>query len=84
MKSSLLLALGLAATALLSSGCATEKTRYGSNTYFMGGLMTIKKGDYSPATPNGVQVDTTKWFGKGEPVGTSVNFFYDYVKYTQY
>jgi hypothetical protein len=84
MKTSLLLALGLTATALLSSGCATEKTRYGSNTYIMGGLMTIKTGDYSPAPPTGVQVDTTKWFGNGEPKGTSVNFFYDQVKYTHY
>jgi hypothetical protein len=84
MKPSLLLALGLCAASLLAGGCATENTRYGSNTYFMGGLMTIRKADYLPAPATGVQVDTTKWLGHGEPTGTSVSFFYDQVKYTEY
>ena len=46
--------------------------------------MTIRKGDYLPAPPTGVQVDTTKWHGHGEPTGTSTSFFYDQVKYTEY
>jgi hypothetical protein len=84
MKSTHLLALGLTVAALLSGGCATEKTRYGSNTYFMGGLIAVHKGDYSPTPATGVQVDTTKWFGNGIPNGNSVSFFYEQVKYTRY
>ncbi len=84
MKTSQLLVLGLTAAALLSGGCATQQTRYGSDTYFMGGLIAVHKGDYAPAPPTGAQVDTTKWFGSGLPTGNSVSFFYDQVKYTRY
>jgi hypothetical protein len=84
MKTTHFLALGLCVAALFAGGCATEQTRSGSNTYIMGGIVTLRKGDFIDAAPSGAQVDTTKWFGNGIPSGNSVSFFYDAVKYTNY
>jgi hypothetical protein len=84
MKNTRLLTLGLLAATLFLSGCATETTRYGKNTYIMGGLVTIRKADFIPVAANGAQVDTTKWFGKGNPSGNSVDFLYDAIKFTNY
>ncbi len=84
MKNLRFFSLSLCAAALLVGGCATETTRSGKNTYILGGLVTLRKGDFIAAAPSGDQVDTTKWFGNGNPSGSSVSFFYDAVKYTNY
>jgi hypothetical protein len=85
MKISHLLPLGLCtAAALLSTGCATQKTHSGTNTYILGGLVTVKTGDYQPAAPTSAQLNGLELIGKGNPSGTSVSFGYDAVKYTDY
>ena len=84
MKPSLLLALGLAAAALLASGCATAHTHTGKNTYILGGLVTVKTGDYQEPSAVSDRVDTTKWFGHGNPSGTSTSILWDAVKFTDY
>ena len=84
MKNTRLLTLGLLAATLFVSGCATETTRYGKNTYIMGGLVTIRKGDFHDAAPSAAQVDMTKWYGHGEPTGKSVSVLWDAIKNTEY
>ena len=84
MKNTHFLIVGLLAATLFASGCATETTRSGKNTYILGGLVTIRKGDFIAPKPSGTQVDTTKWFGSGNPSGSSVDVFYDAIKFTHY
>jgi hypothetical protein len=85
MKKTCLLALALCASAtLLTSGCATQPTKSGKNTYFLGGLVTLKTNDYQEPSPLTNHVDWTKFWGNGNPSGTSVSYFYEAVKFTNY
>jgi hypothetical protein len=49
MKKTILLPLALVSVAAILSGCATQKTRTGSTTNVLFGLVTVDKGGYQPA-----------------------------------
>ncbi len=82
MKTLLLPALGF--VALFASGCATEQTHTGKNTYILDGLVTVRTGYYLDPQPAANDVDTTKWFGHGSPSGTSVSILDDAFEFNNY
>ncbi len=49
MKKTTLLPLVLVSAAAILSGCATQKTRTGSTTNVLFGLVTVDKGGFQPA-----------------------------------
>ncbi len=83
MKSSLLLALALGVATLFTSGCATQPTHAGKDTYLLGGLIIKRTNDYQPDGPIPDVIDGTKIYG-GSPTGTSVSLLWDAIKYNNY
>ncbi len=76
MKKALLPLTVLVAVAVLS-GCAHQKTRSGSRTNVLGGLVEIERGAYQPAPIASVDVNTNEMVGNaGKPSGTQVKILW--------
>lgn len=76
MKKALLPLTVLVAVAVLS-GCAHQKTRSGSRTNVLGGLVEIERGAYQPAPVASVDVNTNELVGNsGKPSGTQVKILW--------
>jgi hypothetical protein len=73
MNKKALLPLTLIVAAAVLSGCAHQKTRTGSRTNVLGGLVKIDKGDYQPAAYTSFPLNTNESFGNsGKVSGTQV------------
>lgn len=73
MNKKALLPLALIAAAAVFTGCAHQKTRTGSHTNILGGLVEIDKGSYQPAPVTSVDLNTNEIVGNaGKPSGTQV------------
>ena len=76
MKKALLPLTVLVAVAVLS-GCAHQKTRSGSRTNVLGGLVEVERGAYQPAPIASVDVNTNELVGNaGKPSGTQVKLLW--------
>lgn len=76
MKKALLPLTVLVAVAVLS-GCAHQKTRAGSRTSVLGGLVEVERGAYQPAPIASVDVNTNDMVGNaGKPSGTQVKILW--------
>jgi hypothetical protein len=73
MNKKALLPLALIAAAAVLSGCAHQKTRSGSRTNILGGLVEIEKGAYQPAPATSINGNSNELYGdSGKPSGTQV------------
>lgn len=73
MNKKAFLPLALIAAAAILSGCAHQKTRTGSRTNVLGGLVEVEKGAYQPAPITSIDFNTNENFGNaGKPSGTQV------------
>jgi hypothetical protein len=86
MKTKLLLAAGLCATALLATGCATRVTASGGReTTLLGGAMTVATDSFQPATPAAaVDTDTSKLVSAGNPTGKKTTLFWGLITLHDY
>ena len=73
MNKKALLPLALVVVAATFTGCAHQKTRTGSHTNILGGLVEIEKGAYQPAAINTVDTNSNQIVGNsGKVSGTQV------------
>lgn len=73
MNKKALLPLALLASVAVLTGCAHQKTRNGSRTNILGGLVEIEKGEYHPAAYTSIAGDSNQIVGDaGNPSGTQV------------
>jgi hypothetical protein len=73
MNKKALLPLALLASAAILSGCAHQKTRTGSHTSVLGGLVDVEKGAYQPAPRTSIDINTNELVGNaGDVSGTQV------------
>ncbi len=73
MNKKALLPLALLASVAVFSGCAHQKTRTGSHTNILGGLVDIEKGAYQPAPRTSVDANVNELVGDaGNVSGTQV------------
>lgn len=73
MNKKALLPLALLASVAVLSGCAHQKTRNGSHTNILGGLVDIEKGAYQPAPRTSVDTNVNELVGDaGNVSGTQV------------
>ncbi len=85
MNKKVLLPLALVSIAALASGCATQKTRSGSTTNILGGLVTIERGAYQPAPAATLEINTNQVYGDaGKPSDTQVRIGWGAITATDY
>jgi hypothetical protein len=73
MNKKVLLPLALISAVAVLSGCAHQKTRTGTRTNVLGGLVKIDKGDYQPAAHTSLPLNTNELAGNsGKVSGTQV------------
>lgn len=85
MNKKALLPLALLASVAVLTGCAHQKTRTGSRTNILGGLVEIKKGSYQPPAINSINADVNELYGDaGQPSGTEVKVFWGLFDNTNY
>ena len=71
MKQKALLPLAVALVAVAFTGCAHQKTRTGSKTNILFGLVTVERGSYQPAPVNTFDVNSNDLVGNsGKMSGT--------------
>jgi hypothetical protein len=84
MKKALLPLTVLAAAAILT-GCAHQKTRSGSRTNVLGGLVHVERGAYQPAPIASVDANTNEMVGNaGKPSGTQVKLLWGAITTNDY
>ncbi len=77
MNKKALLPLALIATAAVFTGCAHQKTRTGSSTSVLGGLVEVEKGAYQPAPRTSIDANVNELAGDaGDVSGTQVKVFW--------
>jgi hypothetical protein len=86
MKTKLLLAAGLCATALLATGCATRVTASGGReTNILGGAVTVSTDSFQPATPaTAIDADTSKLASAGNPTGKKTTILWGLITFHDY
>ncbi len=86
MKTKLLLAAGLCATALFATGCATRVTASGGReTTVLGGAITVATDSYQPSTPaTAVEADTSKLVSTGNPTGKKTSILWGLITLHDY
>ena len=85
MNKKALLPLAILAAVATLSGCAHQKTRSGSRTNILGGLVEVEKGAYQPAPITSVDVNTNQLVGDmGKPSGTQVEILWGLFSATDY
>jgi len=73
MNKKALLPLALIVVTATFSGCAHQKTRTGSQTSILGGLVEIERGAFQPAPVMSIDGNLNELVGDaGKPVGTQV------------
>lgn len=73
MNKKALLPLALLSAVAVLSGCAHQKTRSGSRTNVLGGLVQVEKGAYQPAPYTSIDGNINELVGDaGKPSGTQV------------
>lgn len=77
MNKKALLPLALIAAAAILTGCAHQKTRTGSRTNILGGLVEVEKGAYQPAPHASIDGNSNELVGDaGKPSGTQVKILW--------
>jgi hypothetical protein len=86
MKTKLLLAAGLCATALFATGCATRVTASGGReTTVLGGALTVATDSFQPPTPaTAVETDTSKLASTGNPTGKKTSILWGLITLHDY
>ncbi len=85
MNKKALLPLALVLVAASFPGCAHQTTRTGSKTNVLGGLVTVERGAYQPASATSVEVNTNDLVGNsGKVSGTQVNVAWGLITTTDY
>ena len=86
MKSKLLLAAALVATALLGTGCATRVTASGGReTTVLGGAVTVATDSFQPGTPaSAIDADTSKLASAGNPTGKKTTLLWGLITLHDY
>jgi hypothetical protein len=85
MNKKALLPLALIVTAAVLSGCAHQKTRTGSRTNVLGGLVEVEKGAYQPAPVASFDGNTNDWVGNaGKPSSTQVKVLWGLITTNDY
>ena len=85
MNKKALLPLALIAMAAVFTGCAHQKTRNGSHTKVLGGLVDIEKGAYQPAPRTSVDVNVNELVGDaGDVSGTQVKVLWGLISTNDY
>lgn len=74
------------ACVLFTSGCASRTTSSGGReTNVLGGAVTVSTNSYQPPTPaTGVDVDTSKLVGRGDPSGKKISLFWGLINLHDY
>jgi hypothetical protein len=79
------LPLAALATLLFLSGCATRTTSGGGReTSLLAGAVTVTTKSFQPATPNTVDVDTSKIVSGGNPSGGKVTLLWGLITFQDY
>lgn len=85
MNKKALLPLALVLVVASLSGCAHQKTRTGSKTNVLGGLVTVEKGAYQPAEAMSIDGNTNELYGDaGKVSGTQVKVGWGLLSGTDY
>ncbi len=85
MNKKALLPLALLTAVAVLSGCAHQKTRYGSRTNVLGGLVEVEKGAYQPALRSSIDADVNELVGDaGKVSGTQVRVLWGLISTTDY
>ena len=85
MNKTALLPLALILVAASFTGCAHQTTRTGSKTNVLGGLVTVERGAYQPASATSVDINTNDMVGNsGKVSGTQVNLGWGAISATDY
>lgn len=85
MNKKALLPLALISIAAVLTGCAHQKTRTGSRTNILGGLVEIEKGAYQPALHASIDGNSNELIGDaGKPSGTQVKVLWGAITNNDY
>ena len=85
MKTKLLFAAALFATAVLGTGCATRVTASGGReTTLLGGAVTVATDSFQPTTPATLDVDTSKVVSTGNPTGKKTTLLWGLITLHDY
>jgi hypothetical protein len=85
MNKKALLPLSLLVVAAVLSGCAHQKTRAGSRTNVLGGLVEVERGAYQPSPITSVDINSNQLVGNaGEVSGTQVKLFWGLITNNDY
>jgi hypothetical protein len=84
MKTKLSLSAALALL-MFASGCATRTTSGGGReTSVLAGAVTVSTKSFQPASPNTIDVDTSKIVSGGNPSGGKVTLLWGLITFQDY
>jgi hypothetical protein len=85
MKTKLLFAAALLATAVLGTGCATHVTASGGReTTLLGGAVTVATDSFQPTTPATLDADMSKLASAGNPTGKKTTLLWGLITLHDY
>ncbi len=85
MNKKVLLPLSVIVAAALFTGCAHQKTRTGSRTNVLGGLVEVERGAYQPAPATSIDLNSNELVGNsGKPSGTQVKVLWGLITNNDY